>query len=120
MSSVNNTTSTFAKFFALMGLKTSQPSHAIASSSSRADLGPPREMGYMVYDYSQATPYISLENAQKSRTVALRSVNLTQSSGALDLKVLQSEYSWPSVSGLVSLEEAQNNKAIARRAIYLL
>lgn len=120
MSSAANTTSSFAKFFALIGMKTCQPSHAIASSSSRADLGPPREMGYMVYDYSQATPYISLEEAQNSRTVALRSLNLTQSPEALDLKSFQSEQSWPSVYGLVSLEEAQNNKAIARRAIYLL
>lgn len=112
--------SSLSKFFARLGLKTSQPSRSIYPSSSRADLGPPLEMGYMVNDYSQATAYISLEEAQNRRIVALRSVNHTQSSGALDLTILQSEYSWPSTYGLVSLQEAQNNKFIARRAIYLL
>jgi hypothetical protein len=114
------TMSTLSKFFTLLGMKASEASRPIASSSSRADLGPPREMGYMVYDYSQASAFISLEEAQNSRTIALRSLNHTQTSGTLDLTMLQNEQSWPSAYGLVSLKEAQNNKAIARRAIYLL
>ena len=114
------TMSSFSKLFSFLGLKASQTPKV---SSSRADLGPPRDMGYMIYDYSQATNYITLEEAQKSRTIALRSHRLLQLESAantLDFATFHSDMSWPCVHGLISLEEAQNNKTIARRAVYLL
>lgn len=111
--------SSFSKLFALLGLRASQSSQSQASSTP-PELGPAREMGYMVYDYSQTTAYISLEDARKRQTIALRSLNLSQGSSALGIMTFHSDQSWPSVCGLVSLEEAQNNKDISRRAIYLL